>query len=89
MGTQPWDELDAMPDDSEPKRLWTAAQTSDTLEFKLERGIVEPGRSFSRDALDVVTDRIGAWIEAQVLVRWRATGEPPTAMTVIVSAQVQ
>lgn len=58
------------------------------LTFKIERGHVQPGRTFSPDAVKTLVATITEFIMTQVSVRWEQTNEPPSVMTVTVKVDV-
>lgn len=62
---------------------------STEAEFAIERGHIEHGRSFSREAMDVLERRIMLWVLTRAQRRWDATNEPPTAIRVTVNVEVR
>lgn len=57
--------------------------------FVVERNPDTPGVSFSADAMDQLLQHVAAWIGTRVMRRWDATGEPPTALRVVVDVVAQ
>jgi hypothetical protein len=70
-------------------QLIAAAHKTDTHYFTIERVTVQPGKTFSREAMDNLFDTMEAWVEARVITRWEETGEPPTVMRVSVTVNAQ
>jgi len=71
------------------KQLIAAAHETDTHHFTIEREFVQPGRTFSREAMDNLFAMMAAWVEARVIVRWDETNEPPTVLRVGVTVNAQ
>lgn len=53
-------------------------------EFTLERGHIEPDKTFSVEALDRLHDQLMVFVGTRVMRRWDTTHEPPTALTVTI-----
>jgi len=66
-----------------------AVQPSDETIMAIERGFVEPGRSFSREAIEELAFAIVLFIQARLIHRWEKTNEPPTAATVHIKVNPQ
>lgn len=66
-----------------------AIPLGEPLTFTIERGHVEPGRTFSDDALKAVSAAMIEFVMTQVSKRWNETNEPPTVLTVKVQCDVQ
>ena len=60
----------------------------DHMTFRVQRGEVQQGRTFSAEALDEMHEQIGMFIGARILNRWQTTTEPPTIVTVKVDVIV-
>lgn len=75
---------------SDPDERWRVMSTMDgeTIVFTVEREMIEPGRTFSADAMDALVQLTTAWIGTRVMRRWAATSEPPSAVTVTVTVEV-
>jgi hypothetical protein len=67
---------------------WAAQQTNETT-MAIERGFVQPGRSFSREAVEELAFAITLFIQARLIHRWEKTNEPPTAATVHIKVNPQ
>lgn len=59
------------------------------LEIVMERKTVDPGVSFSAEAMDDLGTQLMVWVGTRVMRRWQATGEPPTALVVRIHAEAQ
>ena len=59
--------------------------TRDEIETRVVRGTVEPGRTFSPDALEEVRDTLWLFVGARMQSHWERRNEPPTIMTVRLS----
>lgn len=57
-------------------------------EFELQRGSVQPGRTFSVEAMDDLLESLKLYVATRVQRRWEATGEPPTHLNVSVKVDV-
>ena len=75
------EEVAAMPEGI-VKDMATAAFSGSTFRWEVEREHIQPGRSFSREALDLLRDQLLAFVEARCMVRWEMTGEPPSKLWV-------
>jgi hypothetical protein len=60
-----------------------------TIEFRVERARIEPGASFSEEAMSTLNADIGVWIGTRVMRRWEATGEPPSVLIVRLEVEAQ
>lgn len=58
------------------------------LTFQIERGDVQPGLTFSPDAIRAMTANVIEFVLTQVAKRWEQTNEPPTLLTVKVQCEV-
>lgn len=56
--------------------------------FRVERGEVEEGQTFSPDAMKAVTGAMVEFVLTQVAKRWDQTNEPPTLLTVQLTCEV-
>jgi hypothetical protein len=54
----------------------------DTIDLHVERETIEPGRSFSREAMEELGVQMSMWVATRVARRWDATDVPPTALKV-------
>ena len=63
------------------------AVVGNSLEFVVRRDRVEPGRSFSADAMADLTRDIGLWIGSRVMLAWEERNEPPTLLRVRVEVE--
>lgn len=59
------------------------------IEFRIERVRLDPGRSFSEEAMSNLVEDFAAWVGTRVMRRWDATGEPPTTLVVTLGVEVQ
>ena len=60
---------------------------SNEAEFVVERVTVQPGRTFSPEALDSLGQEMTAFVATQVWERWQQTNEPPTRLVVHVRVE--
>lgn len=51
-------------------------------EFVIERTRIDPGLTFSVEAMEKLHDQVLVFIGTRIMRRWDATQEPPTALTV-------
>jgi hypothetical protein len=58
------------------------------LELTVERGTVEPGLTFSEDAINHAGDEFLNWVLAQLVGWWDDTDIPPTSFTVNATIQI-
>lgn len=58
------------------------------MTFAIERGHVEPGLTFSPDAVRALVANMTEFVLTQVAKRWQQTNEPPTALSVTVRCDV-
>lgn len=58
------------------------------LAFAIERGEVQPGLTFSPDAIRALVANMTEFVLTQVAKRWEQTNEPPTALSVTVRCDV-
>lgn len=58
------------------------------LTFTIERGHIEPGRTFSEASIKAVSAAMIEFMLSQVAQRWEQTNEPPTALTIKVQCTV-
>lgn len=79
-----------MTDLPDPSDLADLMMSMDGAEIELhaERVTVEPGRTLSRDSMDVLTAQMALWVGTRIRRRWDATNEPPTAVSVILRVEV-
>lgn len=49
---------------------------------------IEPGQSFSAEAMDEFGSQIMLFIGGRIMARWKQTGEPPTISKVTVKVDV-
>lgn len=61
----------------------------DEAEFEIARETIQPGRSFSGDAMDGLAYQLMCFIGTRVMRRWDATTEPPTVLRVTITVSVQ
>ena len=66
--------------------LWRT-QPGDDYTFTATRTRIEPGKSFSIEALEGLRELVWLFIGARLVGRWEATGEPPTVLTVRVEVR--
>jgi hypothetical protein len=66
-----------------------AAQPSNETVIAFERGFIQPGMSFSREAVEELAFAITPFIQARLLYRWEKTNEPPTAARVHIKVNPQ
>ena len=59
------------------------------IEFRVERVSIEPGASFSEEAMSTLVEDLGVWIGTRVMRRWEATGEPPSVLVVRLEVEAQ
>ena len=59
----------------------------DGMVFELVREDDDSDRTFSRDAIDDITDQIHAFIMARLYAHWKSTGKPARTMRVGVDMQ--
>ena len=70
--------------------LWDEMMEYDGEEmvFRVERGVIEEGTSFSQPAMAGLNDQIMQFIGTRIMRRWDATSEPPTVVSVEVKVSV-
>lgn len=51
-------------------------------EFTIERTRIDPGLTFSQEAMEHLHDQVLVFIGTRIMRRWDTTQEPPTALTV-------
>lgn len=61
---------------------------SDSLDVKVERAFIEPGRTLSPEAVHLLNLTITRFMLARMLRRWDDTGEPPTMVAVHVDMDI-
>lgn len=73
------------------KMLWARFMEMDGTEIDLEvhRDGIQPGRTFSAEAMEMLHDEMLVWVGTRIMQRWEATNEPPTVVRVSVSVAVQ
>lgn len=59
-----------------------------TITLEVMRETIQPGRSFSPEAMDALTFRMIAWVGTRLMRQWDATGVPPTVVRVTVTVDV-
>jgi hypothetical protein len=69
-------------------RTFGEVPLGEPMTFVIERGDVQPGRTFSDDAVRALVATMTEFVLTQVAVRWEQTNEPPTALTVTVRCDV-
>jgi hypothetical protein len=67
---------------------WRDGDT-DTLEVVVQREHLEPGRSFSVDAMRAIANQLTMFVGARILRRWNDTEEPPTVVNITVTVSAQ
>jgi len=58
------------------------------MEFEVRKATVEPGRSFSSEALDRLGSEMLAFVAATLISSWKEREEPPTFLDVKVTVEV-
>lgn len=61
----------------------------DLAEFTVERGEIQPGHTFSEEAMAVLGMEMLRHVALRINARWEATNEPPTALLVTVMVEVR
>lgn len=61
---------------------------SDEIELGIDRGHIEPGKSFSEEALVALRDQFILFVGARVMRGWRDRNEPPTMVRVSVRVEI-
>ena len=64
------------------------AGASDEAVFEVRRERIQPGRSFSEDAMEDLIDEVTLFVGARLMARWDRTGEPPTVLRIHVKVDV-
>jgi hypothetical protein len=59
------------------------------MKFVIERKTIQPGRTFSEEAVEATMEGIAAFIHSKIMERWDATGEPPSVLTIDIQAVAQ
>lgn len=54
-------------------------------DFKIERGFVQEGRTFSSEAMTALGNEMAKFVAHCIIDKWDKTGEPPTVMDIHVS----
>lgn len=58
------------------------------FDYELHKVSVQPGRSFSEEAIGELMEVVMIFIGTRVMQRWERTNEPPTFMRVSVKVEV-
>lgn len=68
------------------EQLMPEMMTWDTEEadFVVERARIDPGTTFSAEAMEHLHDQLLVFVGTRIMRRWNKTGEPPTALTVTI-----
>lgn len=53
-------------------------------DFVIERDTIEPGKTFSLEAVERMNDNLIVFVGTRIMRRWDTTQEPPTALTVTI-----
>lgn len=61
----------------------------DRYTFNVERETIQPGLTFSAEAMDEVTELLRIFVGARVLHRWDTSKEPPTALSITVEVEAR
>lgn len=71
------------------KQLFDALRQgeSDTAEFVVEKDHIEPGRTFSADAMAFVTEQLTIFVGARIMAAWDRRSEPPSRCSIIVTVE--
>jgi hypothetical protein len=59
-----------------------------SMDFVVEREALEPGKSFSKDAMDAVNQEMILWVGSRVMRAWQQRNEPPSYLKITVTAEV-
>ena len=59
-------------------RIRAYRASGDRFEWVMDRHVVQPGRTFSEEAMDQLITEVTSFIAARIIERWERTGEPPT-----------
>lgn len=62
---------------------------AEAMEFEVMRETVEPGLTFSYEAMERLHNEVATFIGTRVMRRWNHTNEPPTALLVKVEVEVR
>lgn len=71
-----------------PERRFDQVPLGEEMTFAIERGHVEPGLTFSNDAVRALVANMTEFVLTQVAKRWEQANEPPTALSVTVKCDV-
>ena len=73
------------------KELYDAFRDGDSDEcsFEVIRERIQPGKTFSEEALANMTQAIVLFIGGRIMARWEKTKEPPSILKVDVKVAVQ
>jgi len=58
----------------------------ETMVFNIHRSVIDPGRSFSAEALDAVMDGIRLWVGTRMMQMWESGG-PPVSMDITITVE--
>ena len=65
------------------------SQDSDQVTLVIERGFIEPGKSFSVEAIEVVRNQLILFIGARLMAAWDKRGVPPTRCKINMEMEIQ
>ena len=65
-----------------------SGSSQETAEFRVERQEIEPGATFSQDAMATLFNEMSLFILTHIRARWEVTGEPPTYLNVRITSDV-
>jgi len=72
-----------------PEEQWTEMMSADGTELvvELHREHLQPGATFSEEAMDGLMSTLGVFIGTRVMRRWEATQEPPSVLRVSITVE--
>ena len=74
--------------DQEARYLRMLQASGEELRLRVERESIQPGRSFSEEAMNTLGLDMMTWVGTRLKRRWDQTGEPPTLLTVTLRVEV-
>jgi len=74
---------------SEDQAQWDKFYDIDgqTMLFNIRRERIEPGRSFSAEALEGIMEGVKFWIGTRLMKMWDESGDPPVSLDITVTVE--
>lgn len=81
-----WATQVSMLPEGQAKALALVAIDGEVCRWKIDKENIQRGRTFSREAMDLIATQMLAFVEGRIMARWDQTGEPPTHLEVEIRA---